>query len=288
MEQVADISVIIPVYRQWDGLSRLLQNLAAQTLSPRRYTIVVVANEPPPAGLNVAEIAQNARMIVCLTPGSYAARNVGIEATMTPFVAFTDADCLPDPDWLKGLLLRLTTDPKTLWAGRIDMDTPARETLWAAYDIIRGIPQKHYVSRGYGACANLGVARSVLEAVGGFDERRFSGGDAAFCRKAGQAGFGIAYADEVRVVHPARTTASEVITKARRVRGGQIRAGTMGRRMLWVLASCVPPFRQTWRFLRKKAPFRRKAKALLVLYVLWGVTFWETVRLVGGSNAERQ
>ncbi len=288
MKEMADISVIIPVYRQWDGLSRLLYALDAQTLSQSRYKIVVVANELPPKGFDVAGTAQNARMIVCLAPGSYAARNAGIEATTTPFVAFTDADCLPAADWLECLLVRLTKAPKNLCAGRIDIDTPAHETLWAAYDIIRGIPQKHYVSHGYGACANLGVARSVLVAVGGFDATRFSGGDAAFCRKAGQAGFGISYADDVRVLHPARTTAREVITKARRVRGGQIRAGTVSQRMFWMLASCVPPLRQTWRFFRKKAPIGRKAKALLVLYALWGVTFWETVKLVGGAYAERQ
>src|SRR5260370_11204110 len=39
--------------------------------------------------------------------GPAAARNVGWRAARAPFVAFTDDDCRPGPDWLAGLVRHL-------------------------------------------------------------------------------------------------------------------------------------------------------------------------------------
>ncbi len=42
-----------------------------------------------------------ARMIHEPLPGSYAARNQGLSQARGNIVAFTDADCIPNPDWIE-------------------------------------------------------------------------------------------------------------------------------------------------------------------------------------------
>ena len=136
------------------------------------------------------------------------------------------------------------------------MTPPARANAFAAYDLVRGIPQAAYVRRGYAATANLAVPATIFRALGGFDARRFSGGDAAFCRRAGAAGHAITLVPDAVVSHPCRTGWDEIATKARRTKGGQIRGGSLPRRVAWTLRTLSPPLRDTLAYLRAPFPAR--------------------------------
>ena len=125
--------------------------------------------------------------------------------------------------------------------------------------MIRGIPQARYVRHGYAATANLVVPAAVFRALGGFDARRFSGGDAEFCRRAGAAGHPIRLVPEAVVLHPARSRWDELAAKTRRVTGGQVGAGPPRRRLVWFLRTLTPPLRALWRFARAASPRRGPA-----------------------------
>jgi hypothetical protein len=156
------------------------------------------------------------------------------------------------------------------------------------YDRIRGIPQEHYVRRGYATTANLVVPRAVFEAVGGFDARRFSGGDADFCLRAARAGHGVVLVPGAVVAHPCRATWEALATKARRTKGGQITGGSRGLRLRWLGRTLVPPFHVAARFLRAPRPWRERLIAVGVLHRLWLVEFAETARLLAGGRPERR
>src|SRR5690606_29184931 len=137
------------------------------------------------------------------------------------------------------------------------------------YDLVKGIPQGRYVDSGYAATANLMAPRSAVEAVGGFDATRMSGGDAAFCRAAQAKGHGITFAPDAVVRHLARTTWNELATKARRVKGGQMAPETPLR---YRLGTLMPPAPAIARFLAaREHPFRHRIIASLVQLALWGV-----------------
>ena len=152
----------------------------------------------------------------------------------------------------------------------------------------RGIPQAAYVARGYAATANLAVPRAVFAALGGFDARRRSGGDADLCRRAGRAGHPLALVEAAVVAHPCRADWALLATKARRIKGGQIAAGPLPRRVAWTLRTLAPPLADSRAYLAAAHPWRQRLVAVAVRFRLWGVELAETARLLAGGPPERR
>ena len=280
-------SVIAPVHRHWDLVSVLLAALGAQSLPAPRFEILIVNNDAP-APAPALELPVNARIIDCLVPGSYAARNAGAAEARGSWLAFTDADCRPAPGWLAAFTAAAAETPRSLLAGPVEIDPPVQASAAATYDQVRGIPQATYVARGYAATANLAVPLEAFRATGGFAPERFSGGDAVFCRAAGTRGFRIHLVPGAVVSHPCRTDWDALATKARRIKGGQIRAGSLPRRLAWTLRTLSPPLRDTLAYLRAPFPASERATAVAVRFRIWGVELAETVRLLAGGAPERR
>jgi GT2 family glycosyltransferase len=281
------VSVIVPVHRHWHLLPELLAALAAQTLPAAAFEVLIVDNDapaPPPA----LDLPGNARLLPWPQPGSYAARNAGAAAARGRLLAFTDADCRPSPGWLAALAAAAGATPDTLLAGPVRMLPPAAPSPAAIYDLVRGIPQERYVARGYATTANLAVPATAFRRLGGFDPARRSGGDAAFCRRAGRAGLAIRLVPQAVVDHPCREDWAALATKARRIKGGQIRAGPLALRLAWLVRSLAPPLRDTRAYLASPHPWRYRRTAVAVRLRLWGVELAETARLLAGGTPERR
>lgn len=304
-----EISVIVPVFEQWGMAATLLKALAAQRLDPQRFEILLIDNgssdfSPPEV------LPTNSRLLVCRTPGSYAARAYGVSQARGVWLAFTDADCQPDEAWLTRLLevQEARQDPELLIAGDIRMKLgSSQRSPWAIYDYVKGIPQQEYVRRGYAATANLFVSRAVYDRVGGFDIQRFSGGDADFCRRALACGAQLVFEPSAFVWHPVRETWQELATKARRIKGGQqhgvkayggkaygskadgawLRLSRLLRQAYWL--SPLALFRRMAALLgRQHAPLAFRLVAVAVCILVWGVELSEAARLAVGGRAERR
>jgi hypothetical protein len=284
-------SIIVPVFAQWHLIPGLLSCPEKQTLPRSLFEVVLVDNGSvcftPPTNL-----PSNIKILRCEKPGSYAARNEGAAHANGEWLVFTDADCLPRSAWLETLegLIRQLSLQKTLLAGSIEMIAQSKHpNQYEIYDIVRGIPQDRYVKRGYGATANLAILRSTFMALGGFDDLRFSGGDAEFCRRAIANGCRLQYVQAATVCHPARSNWEEIATKARRVKGGQLRHGTLARRLLWAVATVAPPIRNIWLLLRTpKQSARYRLIAAGVQLRVWPVELKELTKLLFGVRPERR
>jgi GT2 family glycosyltransferase len=263
---VPAVTVITPVHNHWHLVPNLLQCLAAQTLPQSEFEIVLVENrsdnyQPPD------QLPPNARIEHCTTPGSYAARNHAIERATGNWLVFTDADCLPRPDWLEKLMNRAgQADDNTILAGAIEMvpqnDPPNR---WEIYDLVRGIPQAWYVKRGYAATANLVVSAALTRKLEGFDGNRQSGGDAEFCRRAIRQNAQLKYVPEAIVAHPARTSRAELVEKTRRIKAAQVQSGDWRR-----LRALAPPLIEFWKYLgASQWPLSYRLTAIAVQLTLW-------------------
>lgn len=284
-------SVIVPVFDQWALVPNLLSSLRNQTLSKDSFEVILVDNGSPEMKVPV-DLEDNVKVMKCGTPGSYAARNHGAAYAKGDWLVFTDADCQPWRDWLRSIdeACLIFEGTRTLVAGSVEVFSPAaKPNFWEMYDMVRGIPQERYVLGGYAATANLTVPRAVFEELGGFDDGRFSGGDADLCRRARAKGTGIVFLRDARVYHPARATWEEISTKARRVKGGQLSAGSFKQRLSWAFRTLSPPIRGGWRFLTTNSyPLRYRLVAVLVLLRVWLVELRELFRLCAGAPAERR
>ena len=279
------VSVIVPVHRHWPLVPGLLAALAAQELDADAFEVVIVDNDapaPPPP----LELPRNARVLPCPAPGAYAARNAGAAVARGRLLAFTDADCRPAPGWLAAFAAARAPG---LLAGPVEMlPPPGPLRPCAAFDLVRGIPQARYVARGYAATANLAVPAALFRTLGGFDPARRSGGDAELCRRAGRTGHALSLVPGAVVVHPCRASWAELARKARRVKGGQVAAGPLPRRLAWSLRTLAPPLDELARLLAAPHPARARLLAAAVRLGLWGVELAETARLLTGGEPERR
>ncbi|WP_082119077.1 glycosyltransferase family 2 protein [Thioalkalivibrio versutus] len=274
-------SVIVPVYNHWELVPELLECLQGQTLPQEEFEVILMdngsTNYAPPESL-----PSNVRILHCETPGSYAARNAGVAQAASNWVVFTDADCRPSSYWLAAMLNRSRQDPQgSLLAGGVEMYTDsARPNAYEIYDLVRGIPQEHYVRRGYAATANLLVPKSMVNELGGFNATRYSGGDVDLCNRARARGYALQYAPDAVVYHPARRSWEDLATKARRIKGGQLGCGALRTRLYWAIRTVLPPLPLYYRFATSTGnPVRFRFVAVVIQTRLWGLELVEMGRL---------
>lgn len=284
-------SVVVPVYNQWHLIPSLLERLAYQSLPQTAFEVLLVDNgsdvfDPP------RTLPSNVHLHACATPGSYAARNVGIRHSKGEWLVFTDADCLPKVSWLQSIMTAAVNakESPVVIAGPIEMVVGGGQlNPYQIYDVVKGIPQRWYVSRGYAATANLAAPATLVRMMRGFDGRLFSGGDADFCRRAARVGASLKYVEAAVVEHPARDSWHAIATKARRIKGAHLTSGTYASRCVWFIRTLLPPFIAFWRFWRTSShPMRFRATAAMVQVRLWGVEVWEAVRLLASIDPERR
>lgn len=286
------ISVIVPVYRDWPCIAGLLEALEQQIFQD--FELILIDNAPldanPDAGSLLARDVQvKLRVVACATPGSYAARNAGARVAEGQILVFTDADCRPVPGWLRALSQATARTPKALLAGPVEMRPSALANAYEIFDTVRGLPQASFVRRGYAVTANLAMQKDLFDTMGGFDENRFSGGDAEFCRRAGAKGISLHLVPDALVYHPARNTWDALVTKARRIKGGQVASGPKIRRVIWTIRSLCPPVREMLAYVFSPYPLAWRLVACRVRVRLWGVELRELSRLlVQGNPRERR
>lgn len=292
------VSIIVPVYNE-PRLSLCLDALERQSYADAKYEVLVIDN----ASDHPAAVDATRHPHVVLTtearPGSYAARNRGLSVARGQILAFTDADCVPTPDWLlKGVARLVEGEQCDVVAGKIELSFTSEGTPTAAelYDSLRmGFPQRWYVEeRHFGATANLMTWRRVIEQVGRFDPALTSSGDKEWGLRAHRAGVRMCYADEVTVRHPARRTFRELHQKVTRRAGGThslARANGSGLRSLAraVAKDVIPPLRfGVYLSGRSDIPLTTRLQLFGYRYALRCADAWERIGLqFRGGQARR-
>src|SRR5262245_42758452 len=176
VEPVPNISVIIPVYNGAAYLNSCLQAVAASNY--RCYECIVVDDGSTDGGRNIAAQFPMSVRVVHLAEGPRGpayARNRGAEAARGAILFFLDADIVLS----SGALRRVANQ----FQERTDV-----AAVFGSYDrrpAVAGVVSKyrnllhHFVHQNGNREASTfwagcgAIRRSVFEAIGGFDERRF-------------------------------------------------------------------------------------------------------------------
>jgi glycosyltransferase involved in cell wall biosynthesis len=207
-----EISVVVPVRDGAASLPGLLRSLNSQDLDPARYEVIVVDNASRDAS---AEIAASFGARVGYEPvaNRSRARNAGVALAQADLIAFTDADCLASPGWLKSLLQCRGRRP--LVAGPVGLRTRANPNAIERFEASWRFDQARWVGQGWAATANLMVERAAFDALGGFDPGyRHIGEDVDFCLRAGRRGFNLGFCEAALVHHVAEHRIEPVVRRA--------------------------------------------------------------------------
>ena len=204
------VSVIVPVRNGGDDVRALLERLERQTIEPGRFEVVIGDDGSSDDGLDGIG-SRDGRIRVTHGPplNSYAARNRAVRESRAPILAFCDADCRPEDDWLaRGVSALERTD---IAAGRIRFSTPERRNVWALIDMDGSKDHELQVHDNNAETANLFLRRDLFDRVGGFDDTITEHGDFDFVERCVAAGAHLSYVPEAVVWHPVRTTGRSVL-----------------------------------------------------------------------------
>ncbi len=203
------VSVVLPVRDEADVLPALVDALEKQTMSRVQFEVVIADDGSAQPPVDLATDDGHIRVLPGTAVNSYAARNRGVSAAGGEVLAFCDADCIPEPDWLERGVIALGSGDVV--AGRVRFILPERRTLWSLIDIDTSKNQELLVSIGVAETANLFVRRELFDQLGGFAADSSAYGDYDLVERCVELGASVRYADNVVVWHPTRERATSLL-----------------------------------------------------------------------------
>lgn len=209
MVETPSVSLIIPTYERPTRLAACLHAVAQLDYPTDRLQVIVVddGSASPPSEV-VASFQSRLDITLICKPhaGPAAARNAGAAQARGEFLAFTDDDCAPRPDWLRVLVDQLTATPncgvggQTLNAlGDNPYATASQLLITYLYKYYNAIPHQARLLTSN----NLAVPARLFREIGGFDEHfgQAAGEDREFCDRWTHRGYRLIYVPEAVVEH---------------------------------------------------------------------------------------
>jgi cellulose synthase/poly-beta-1,6-N-acetylglucosamine synthase-like glycosyltransferase len=290
------VSVIIPVHNDGERLRTCLTALSRQTYGTDRFEVIVVDNGSKVSPGPIVADFPFATFTIETRPGSYCARNHGLSLARGEMLAFTDADCVPRPDWLEKGIAAFRREPDAgLVGGKIQVffKDPGKPTFVEVYESVRAFPQHDYIhEHRYGATANMITSRAVMDRVGKFNDQLKSSGDKDFGNRTDKAGLKLIYADDAVVEHPARYSWGELYKKTARIAAGHWQMDGKPRYTFGKMLLDFRPPVQSWigwwsNEVLKGANWWKKTQVISVFTFMRYVTAYETWRVYKGAAATR-
>lgn len=202
-------SIVIPTYGRPDELVACLSSLTRLRYDRGLVEVIVVDDG---GGVPIEEPARRAAgsldLVLVEQPhgGAAAARNTGAARARGTYLAFTDDDCTPDPDWLTALEATLAAHPGAAVGGRTVNALPSNPYATASQllcDYLVEYYNADPLQARFLTSNNLAMPAEAFRALGGFDTRfdRAGGEDRDICDRWIHAGHPLLYGKEAVVHH---------------------------------------------------------------------------------------
>ncbi len=207
LESYPKVSIIVCSYNGAQTLESCLEALSH--IDYPDYEVVLVDDGSKDNTQEIAAKFPNIVNIKQVNMGLSYARNVGAAASTGEIIAYTDSDCMPEPDWLYYLVGTLLSGDYA-GVGGPNISPPAKDWIQACVSASPGGPchvlLTDVVAEHIPGC-NMAFHRWAFDKVGGFDDRyRKAGDDVDFCWRLQQEGGVIAFSPSAVVWHYRRFT----------------------------------------------------------------------------------
>ena len=201
------VSVVICAYNAERTMLPCLESL--RRLKYPHYEIVIVDDGSRDRTADIAMEFPEFRLIRQPNKGLSVARNVGMHAARGEIIAYTDSDCVVDPDWLT-LMVRAMVDGGFDGCGGPNYAPHEEGRVEGCVAAAPGAPCHVLVDDDRAehlAGCNMVFTKAALVAVGGFDAQFTSAGDDVdICWRLLDAGFTLGYCPAAFVWHFRRNT----------------------------------------------------------------------------------
>ncbi len=205
------VSVVIPTYN--DSPLSCLKALAIQSVIREVYEVIVVDNASDKKDIKkIVDKFKFARYVREPRKGVYFARNSGWRAAKGGIIAFTDADCIPDRNWISQIIDSFNNPKIVALGGSIFKTTPYSWIERNQQSLANGqitLRYKSYSKTPYIIAANMIFKKSLLEKLGGFNELFTSGGDVDFSWRVIASGNKIHLNNKAIIFHYPRPSVSD-------------------------------------------------------------------------------
>lgn len=222
--QLPSVSIIIPVYNGKNTVERCLNALLAQNYPKELVEIIFVDNKSKDGTLAVLQPYAKSSNILILSENTilnaYGARNTGLRVSKGKIIAFTDADCIPDTNWVKEIVNSFDDPLVGCVSGDIVTAPPINiiDKYYKPDIFLAHVTQTKNVLGG-----NCAFRREIFNLVGYYREDIPSGGDVELpIRMQNQTDFIINKNHQVIVIHQHTVTLLGLIKQ-------QMRYGTSRR-----------------------------------------------------------
>ena len=172
------VAVVIPARNEERFIESCLKSLATQSYPADRLEIIVVDNGSTDSTVEIANKYASS-VIEAPTLNLSELRNLGVEKSSGEILAFIDADCVADPDWIEQGVRSLQLEPCITGCFHgSPADGSWLEHAWFCQSPAGRVTVNHINT------SNLFVHRELFEQLGGFDVSLTTGEDAEFSTRA--------------------------------------------------------------------------------------------------------
>lgn len=189
------ISVIISARNEGKNIPLLIDSLSKQTYPKDKFEVILIDDNSED---NTAEIARssgmsNLKVISAKNkklPGKKGALVIAIEKAENNFIAVTDADCFPEPEWLNNINLMFERGYDVVVGAVLYTGIQNDAEKYSAFEHYRNLLLVHSLAnlgKPYSASAgNFAFTKKIFDETGGYDAtlQTVSGDDDLFVQNA--------------------------------------------------------------------------------------------------------
>ena len=168
-------SIIIPTYNRPERLASCLKAIALLDYPRDRFEVIVVDDgSETPLDSTVAALKDeiNIELLRQENAGPAAARNKGAQVAQGEFLAFTDDDCQPTPDWLSQFAAGFADNPEAMIGGKTINALDSNLFSTASQKLIDYLYEYYNPAKGkdaFFASNNIAMPAANFKALNGFD-----------------------------------------------------------------------------------------------------------------------